>query len=242
MIPGQVREDGGSEAHAVHALQRKRVRGHLHDRRSAALLEHLGEQLLHVRRLGRRARRLAFDRGRRGRHGTHHARGEPGRVEHGRQQVTGRRLAVGAGDADDRHAAARAVEEPVGEQRQRQAARRGPESTERRLSSERARRRRRRWRRARSPAAANATPSAFWPRRATKTAPGRTDRESYAIAVTVAGPAGAESADASTPIDAGHVAERHCGGTPGTSAACGSRSSTRVHRVPGSIGEPGEGL
>jgi hypothetical protein len=48
VIARQVAEHAGGEAHAVDALQRQSVRRDFHHRGTAAVLQHLAQQLLHV--------------------------------------------------------------------------------------------------------------------------------------------------------------------------------------------------
>ena len=100
------------------------------------------------------------------------AAADAGGLEDRREQIRRRRLAVGAGDADDLHLAARMAVERRGEQRQREP--RVLDDRPRHVDVRRApaARRRRRRRRARSPACANAVPSACWPLSATNTWPG----------------------------------------------------------------------
>ena len=120
VIARQVAEHAGGEAHAVDALQRQGVRRDFHHRRPAAVLQHLAQQLLHVRGFRRGARGFAILAANAVRDGAEHAGAKAGGVEDRRQQVRRRGLAVRAGDADDRHAPARVIEEAIGEQRQRQ--------------------------------------------------------------------------------------------------------------------------
>ena len=120
VIARQVAEHAGGEAHAVDALQRQRVRRDFHHRGAAALLQHLAQQLLHVGRFRRGARGFAILAADAVGDGAEHAGAKAGGVEDRREQVRRRGLAVRAGDADDRHAPARVIEEAIGEQRQRQ--------------------------------------------------------------------------------------------------------------------------
>ncbi len=96
MILGQVGEGGGGELHARHALQRERVRRHLHHTRAIAGINHAPEGALQVDALGGGALdRLdhpadpLLDR-------SQQSRPQACRVQHRVDQVGGCGLAVGA--------------------------------------------------------------------------------------------------------------------------------------------------
>ena len=107
VVARQVGEDTGRESHAVDTLERQGVRRHLHDARAVAGVEHRPQHRLHVGSFGRGPSRLAGLAADLVVHRAHHAGVPAGGVEDRRQQVGGRGLAVGTGDADDRHLAAR---------------------------------------------------------------------------------------------------------------------------------------
>ena len=94
------------------AVQDERVRRDFHRARLAPGIDHLAQQALHFRRLGRRVRGVALGlRPAPVRTLTVPSRphGTPGGVEHRRQQIRRRRLAVRAGHADDGELLARMV-------------------------------------------------------------------------------------------------------------------------------------
>ena len=117
----EVREADGGEADALEPPHRDRDRGGLEHAGGITRVAHAREQPVQVGRLGRRQReRLAhaadarLDR-------AEQAAPPAGRVEHGREQEGRRRLAVRAGDADDRELLARAAAEHVRERAERRA-------------------------------------------------------------------------------------------------------------------------
>ena len=108
VVARQVGEDAGGEAQVVDAPQRQRVRRHLHHAGAAAVGHHLAQHPLQLGRFRRRPRSrldLAIADAVADRADAPAA--DAGRLEDRRQQVRGRRLAVGAGDADERQLVAR---------------------------------------------------------------------------------------------------------------------------------------
>ncbi len=101
MIARQVREDRGGKLNAIDPLQRQGVRRHLHHAGAAPAVDHPAHEGLHLRRLGRRPRGVEGAIADAIRHGPHQAAANSGRFEDRAAQIAGRRLAVGAGDADD---------------------------------------------------------------------------------------------------------------------------------------------
>ncbi len=121
VVARQVREDGGCEPDPIDTLERQRVRRHLHHSGSTAVSEHLREELLHVWRLGRRARCLAVLSAQAIRHGSQESGFEIRRIEHRGQEISGCRLAIGPGDTNHAHASAGMVVERVSQERQRES-------------------------------------------------------------------------------------------------------------------------
>ena len=119
VIVGDVGQHGDAEAHVGDAAQRERVRTDLHRDRARAARPHLGEDALQIvgerRRVVERPHRVAEVRAER----ADPARDDPGAVEDRRDKVRRRRLAVGAGDADDRHPERRLAVEGGSQPRER---------------------------------------------------------------------------------------------------------------------------
>jgi hypothetical protein len=111
VIAREVREDAGSECHSIDAAERERVGRNLHGTRSATSIDHLAQQALHFRRLGRRVRRFAHfepdaipDR-------SQNAAANSRSLEDRRKEVGVVILPIGPGDADDLETRARIPEE-----------------------------------------------------------------------------------------------------------------------------------
>ena len=173
----EVRQDRGVVRDRPDAVRGEAVRRGLEDRRRVAAATIARRACLEVRRAGRRqvlgvrlaeAADLRLDRpdepGR-----------QPGRLERRHGEERGRRLAVGAGDADDAELARRVAVPPRGGVGEGAAATRRTTSCG---SGRRAPGARRSRRRARGGARAKSWPSTCSPGTATKSAPGRTARES----------------------------------------------------------------
>src|SRR3989440_5083977 len=98
---------------SANLAQRQRVRGRLEHPPPAARDEELGEELLDLDRLLRALPRVVrpFVAGKLEVHRRRESRPLPGRLEHVRDEVHGRRLAVGAGDADELQLARRVIEQ-----------------------------------------------------------------------------------------------------------------------------------
>ena len=103
MVLGQVGEDAAAEGDSGHAAELERVRGDLHRAGHVAAVEHAPERVLEVDRLGGRALYLLLDAGDDSFDGAEQAAPVPGRLEQVPDQEGRRRLAVGAGDADQLH-------------------------------------------------------------------------------------------------------------------------------------------
>ena len=119
----QVGKHPHREAYPRHAVQHERMAGHLHHHVRAAGVRHLPEELLQLVALGRGALgvdELRADHVAVGADEAHF--GVARDLQQQLQQIGRGRLAVGAGDADDRHLRGRVAEEVAGHQRQRLAA------------------------------------------------------------------------------------------------------------------------
>jgi hypothetical protein len=103
MIASQIGEDASSEADAINALQSQRVRRHLHHAGPASRREHLFHEALDLGRFRRRACRLEVTIAESIQHRPHQPALDPGCLEDRADQICGRGLAVGSGDADDLH-------------------------------------------------------------------------------------------------------------------------------------------
>ena len=110
MVATEVGEHGDVEMTPDDTLQRQRVRRHLHHDGGHALVDELGEASLQIRRLGRGVRTGQ---------GADHPGRSTGSLEDRGDQARRRRLAVRAGDPDERQGATR-----VAEERRRQVAHR----------------------------------------------------------------------------------------------------------------------
>ncbi len=111
VVAGQVGEDERLEGDAGRALERQGVRRGLHDTRQVAAFDHLAKQALQLERIGRGELRIPFDAGDAVDHGAQKSRAQARGRKDRRQQVRGRRLAVGAGDGGDPQLAGRVAEE-----------------------------------------------------------------------------------------------------------------------------------
>ena len=111
MVARQVREDERLEGDAGRALERQRVRGGLHDTRQVTAGDHLAKQPLQLERVGGGELRGPLDPGDAVDHGAQQGGTQTRRREDRRQQVRGRRLAVGAGHGGDPQLAARVAVE-----------------------------------------------------------------------------------------------------------------------------------
>ena len=109
VVVAEVGEHGDVEVDLGDAPQLERVRGHLHHRRRAAAVDRGAQQRLQQRRLGRRLRRRHDAVAEPVLDGAEARHALPGRRQHRFDEIRGRRLAAGAGDADD--AAARATDD-----------------------------------------------------------------------------------------------------------------------------------
>ena len=119
MVLRQIREHRHVEREPLGARERERVRGHLHRHAPHPAVAHVREHRLQIERLRRRlvgrARLVAehvLDR-------ADHAGGETARAQQRFDQVRGRRLAIGPGDADERELARWVAIERAGEPRER---------------------------------------------------------------------------------------------------------------------------
>ena len=111
MVARQVREDDRLEDDTGRALERQSMRRGLHDARPVAAVDHRAEHALQLDRVGGRELRRPLDSGDAVDDGAQKARPQAGRREDLGQQVSGRGLAVGAGDGGDAQLARRIAEE-----------------------------------------------------------------------------------------------------------------------------------
>ncbi len=102
MVLGEVREHCHVEGQLLHTLEDEGVRGHFEDDAPHAHLEHLGQHGLDVQRFRRGLARLVTLVTDHVLNGADDAGAEPAPAQERLHQVRGRRLAVGAGDADQR--------------------------------------------------------------------------------------------------------------------------------------------
>ncbi len=107
VIARQVREHAGGERDGIRAAQRERVRRHFHHGGAAAVVHHLPQHLLHVRRLRCRSGRFDVRMSEAVDDGAEQPAPHAGGFEDRPQQVRCRGLPVRAGDADNLQQAAR---------------------------------------------------------------------------------------------------------------------------------------
>ena len=118
MIPRQIGEHGGVVPDARHPILRQTVRRHFHRSRPATRIDHPAKQAVQIVRLRRGIiRHLAFcaesmfD-------GPDQSRRQPRRVEHGVNEIRGRRLAIRTRHPDQLQRIARATVKPAGDMRE----------------------------------------------------------------------------------------------------------------------------
>ena len=121
MVAAKVGEHAGAEVERIDAPFGDSDRRHFRRRVTHALALHLRQRGLEVERLGRRQSAVDFFAADEDSDGADDSGGHSGRLENRRQDVAGRGLAAGAGDADQIDALARRSEETRGGRAHQQA-------------------------------------------------------------------------------------------------------------------------
>ena len=112
MVAAEVGEHAGAEAERIDAPFGDSNRRHLRRRMTHALALHLRERGFEIDRLRRRQSAVNFPGPDENSDRADNSRGHPGRLEDRREDVAGRGLAAGPGDADQIDALARRAEKP----------------------------------------------------------------------------------------------------------------------------------
>ena len=115
MVPGEIGEDRGFEAHALHPPLMQTHRGNLHRHRAQSRRRHFRQRALGEHRVGRGQRTLGQLSGDTIAQGADDTSGTAGGGESLGDELGAGGLAIGAGDADDRHAGRGAPVKPAGD-------------------------------------------------------------------------------------------------------------------------------